>query len=711
MGAAADALLAATSDYAVSVFDPRLASLVRAALAEGAAEPSSGIAPPEVAGGARPPPSALPPQQRRRQQQLAAFAAEAAELAAAEAELGQAMARLRSLLRPERPSTRGSPAADEDGATRAAPAAQPPPPEGDGGSDDDAPLPPLQAVQRLFGRLLAGARVVMAVHNGGYQGEFGTGPGADVRRLGLPDKAAPVFDGTATGKGAPPAGAGPVASAQRALACAMETLRAAMRGLIGAPGAPGPADDPPPAQEAQQRQQQEEEKQQQPGDGAPAAAASAPPATSAPAPAPAPAARVNWLRGGLLAADAVVTVSPEYARELAGLGSEAAAAGSDAAVAAAVAAALAEAEGGPVGPSGLPRDVAVVLRARGVAGILNGLDAEAWDPSTDPMLPAAARFTAETAAEGKAAAKLLLRRRLGLLPLPGEGPGGTGGGGSGGDDAAAASARVPLVAYIGRFESQKGVDVLLAALPALLGEPSTGPDGRTVSSAAAATAASSDDAGDDALPPSSPPPSSTPGGDPPRMQLVVLGRGQPWTEGVVGSLARRYPGRAAGVPEFSEPLAHLLLAAADYLVVPSRFEPCGLVALAALRYGCPPVAARTGGLVDIVTADVGYTFEAPPAAPPTPPGAQAPAAAAAARAAPDFRRAVAALAGGLASAVGEYGTAAYASRRVAGMARAVSWEEGPARQWEALLAEVLSSSSPSDPPPVASSDDDDDDGK
>lgn len=140
-------------------------------------------------------------------------------------------------------------------------------------------------------------------------------------------------------------------------------------------------------------------------------------------------------------------------------------------------------------------------------------------------------------------------------------------------------------------------------------------------------------------------------------------------ERVVASLSRRYPGRAAGVPEFSEPLAHLLLAAADYLVVPSRFEPCGLVALAALRYGCPVVAAATGGLVDIVTPDVGYTFEAPPPPPTALTASTTSPSAAEAAAAPQFRRAVAALADGVARAAAEYGSEAYAARRAAGMAR------------------------------------------
>ena len=661
---AADALLAATSDYAVSVFDPRLASMVRATLAEGESSTSSQAAAPAPAS-----PAAAASQQQQQQQQqlllrrqLAADAAEAAELAAAEAELGEAMARLRSLLRPPPRAPSPAPAEDDEGEAQAAsagasgddappaaepaepaaaaPASPPPPP----------PPPPLQAVQRLFGRLLSGARVVMTVHNGGYQGDFGTGPAGDVRRLGLPDKAAPAFGDRPSSDSDGAKGADdPLANAQRALGRAMDAFRGAVRGLVGGPAAAEVEEEEPTAAAAK-----EEEDEQQPQQQA-----------EAPPPAPAPRG-VNWLRGGLVAGDAVVTVSPEYAREMAGLGSEAAAAGWAAA-----------ASSDRVGPSGLPRDLAAALRARGVAGILNGLDAEAWDPSTDPLLPAAARFSPETAAAGKAAAKQLLRRRLGL---------------AGGEEEKGdlASSSVPLVAYVGRFESQKGVDVLLAALPALLGDgAASGEGGGAGSSSSTSTSTSA------ATPTNAAPP--------PSLQLVMLGRGQPWMERVVASLARRYPGKAAGLAEFSEPLAHLVLAAADFVVVPSRFEPCGLVALAALRYGCPVVAARTGGLVDIVTPEVGYPFDAPPSA-----AGQQQESAQEAGAAPDFRRAVAALASSVTGAVAEYGTDAYSSRRAAGMARAVSWQEGPALQWEALLADVLSSSSsaaaeggPAAAPPLA----------
>lgn len=65
-----------------------------------------------------------------------------------------------------------------------------------------------------------------------------------------------------------------------------------------------------------------------------------------------------------------------------------------------------------------------------------------------------------------------------------------------------------------------------------------------------------------------------------------------------------YPGQAVGLPHFSEAAAHLLLAAADFVIVPSRHEPCGLVARYAQRYGALPIATPVGGLRDIVSKEV-----------------------------------------------------------------------------------------------------------
>ena len=82
---------------------------------------------------------------------------------------------------------------------------------------------------------------------------------------------------------------------------------------------------------------------------------------------------------------------------------------------------------------------------------------------------------------------------------------------------------------------------------------------------------------------------------------MLLGSGDAHLERELRFLERNLPRRAKGLVVFEEYLAHRLVAAADFLVVPSRFEPCGIVALAALRYGAVPIVASTGGLRDIVT--------------------------------------------------------------------------------------------------------------
>jgi starch synthase len=123
--------------------------------------------------------------------------------------------------------------------------------------------------------------------------------------------------------------------------------------------------------------------------------------------------QVSYLKGGAAFADALTTVSPRYARE------------------------IQTAEYGE-GLDGLLR-----WRARGLHGILNGIDVRAWDPATDPHLPAP--YDARDLS-GKAACKRHVQWRFGL-PERGE---------------------VPLLAFIGRLAEQKGIDLLAGALPGLL---------------------------------------------------------------------------------------------------------------------------------------------------------------------------------------------------------------------------------------------------
>lgn len=83
-------------------------------------------------------------------------------------------------------------------------------------------------------------------------------------------------------------------------------------------------------------------------------------------------------------------------------------------------------------------------------------------------------------------------------------------------------------------------------------------------------------------------------------QLAVLGSGEAELENAVRSAAMRHPGRVGLVTGYNERLSHLVQGGADVMMVPSRFEPCGLTQLYALRYGCIPLVSRVGGLNDTV---------------------------------------------------------------------------------------------------------------
>jgi starch synthase len=82
--------------------------------------------------------------------------------------------------------------------------------------------------------------------------------------------------------------------------------------------------------------------------------------------------------------------------------------------------------------------------------------------------------------------------------------------------------------------------------------------------------------------------------------LVVLGSGDASIEADIAAAAQRHPGRISLITGYDEGLSHMIQGGADILLVPSRFEPCGLTQLCALRYGAIPLVARTGGLGDTV---------------------------------------------------------------------------------------------------------------
>ena len=171
------------------------------------------------------------------------------------------------------------------------------------------------------------------------------------------------------------------------------------------------------------------------------------------------------------------------------------------------------------------------MRDRGndLSGILNGVDYSVWN-SEDPAI--AKPYTAENL-KGKKACKLALQSELGLSK----------------------ESEGPLFAVVSRLTSQKGMDLLLAALPDLLREGA---------------------------------------------QLAVLGTGDGDLEAGFRYAAAANPDRVAVNIGYDEGLSHRFIAGADVLLVPSRFEPCGLTQLYALRYGTLPLVRRVGGLADTV---------------------------------------------------------------------------------------------------------------
>ncbi len=119
----------------------------------------------------------------------------------------------------------------------------------------------------------------------------------------------------------------------------------------------------------------------------------------------------------------------------------------------------------------------------------------------------------------------------------------------------AVSAAPPLFGVISRLTLQKGLDLLLDEAPDVIGR----------------------------------------GG-----QLALLGSGEKSLEDGFRDAARANPGAVACVFGYDEGLSHLMQAGIDFIVVPSRFEPCGLTQLCGLRYGATPIVARVGGLADTV---------------------------------------------------------------------------------------------------------------
>lgn len=219
---------------------------------------------------------------------------------------------------------------------------------------------------------------------------------------------------------------------------------------------------------------------------------------------------INFLKGGLVHADALTTVSPTYSYEI------------------------------QRGEYGYGLDGVIRGRSSSLRGILNGVDTVEWNPEKDPLI--AAKFSAKSLA-GKARCKAALQKRFNLPERP----------------------EVPVICWVGRLAVQKGVDLFLRAADTILRDD---------------------------------------------LQIVILGSGEDWAQRGVDHLAARYPGKVGVYIGFDNALAHQMIAGSDGILVPSRYEPCGLTQLYALRYGTMPVVRSTGGLVDTVEPGVtGVRFD------------------------------------------------------------------------------------------------------
>ncbi|MDH4183726.1 MAG: glycogen synthase GlgA [Nitrospinota bacterium] len=208
---------------------------------------------------------------------------------------------------------------------------------------------------------------------------------------------------------------------------------------------------------------------------------------------------INMLKGGLVYADMITTVSPTYSLE------------------------ILTPEGG-FGLDGLLRRRVDILH-----GVLNGIDTAVWDPSCDPHLPA---HYSQLDMSGKKECKRALERELSLTPGPG-----------------------PLLGVVSRLADGKGMDILADSLEPMLAKGA---------------------------------------------RLALLGSGDKALESRYRNMAASNPGQVAVIIGYDEGLSHRIQGGSDILLVPSRYEPCGLTQMYALAYGTAPLARATGGLNDTV---------------------------------------------------------------------------------------------------------------
>ncbi|XP_078169549.1 glycogen/starch synthase, ADP-glucose type [Carex rostrata] len=209
---------------------------------------------------------------------------------------------------------------------------------------------------------------------------------------------------------------------------------------------------------------------------------------------------VNILKGAIVTADRIITVSQGYSWEITT----------------------------PEGGYGL--DGLLASRKSVLDGIVNGIDVTDWDPATDKHIPF--HYSIDDIS-GKALCKADLQRELGLPIKP----------------------ATLLIGFIGRLDYQKGTDLVLSALPEIMQMD---------------------------------------------VQFVMLGSGNIAYEEWMRSAENTYKDKFRGWVGFNVPISHRITAGCDIIIMPSRFEPCGLNQLYAMRYGTVPVVHCTGGLRDTV---------------------------------------------------------------------------------------------------------------
>jgi starch synthase len=209
---------------------------------------------------------------------------------------------------------------------------------------------------------------------------------------------------------------------------------------------------------------------------------------------------LSFIKGGLVYADRITTVSPTYAEEI-------------------------KRDEFGYGLSGL-----LLYRSDDLTGIINGIDVETWNPAKDPLI--AEQYDADLL-ELKVDNKLALQRAVGLPEDP----------------------DVMVLGNVGRMVEQKGIDIILDALPELVQLP---------------------------------------------VQIVIEGSGESAFEVRLADAMSAWPDKVGGLIGYNEPLAHLVEAGADAFLMPSRFEPCGLNQMYSQAYGTLPIVYPTGGLRDTV---------------------------------------------------------------------------------------------------------------